>query len=484
MTRTAAEEKIIESRLERAARHVTDYWIPVNPLLMDRVKARMSDGTYDTGIEHLITDIRSDLSLFTFCILKIVKMMQEAEEDLPESFVPFDLLRNSGVEKLKEILALPDLQRNTHSLTEGGQFQLSRIEEAFVSASTAEALATSEALDAEGCYASALLRQVGIALVAWNYPAVYQEAVQGLGEGGTLDQRLAVELGFSPAMLAIRVFLKNGLPARYCSELGLYQEFHDQDWEYLSAVSETTIRLCRIGEALARARNKEMYPEARDDWELAKLEIERRLGVDGMKIIHERLDENMNAYVELVPDIFKPALILDIPDEFDKSDVVGDYYNPYLSCCSKVEREALKLFYQQLTADVETGSNVRLFVDKVFPATRFTGGCIFTIDPALHQLTPQMQLGELVMRRFLPVEYSLAEASNDLVSVAFRTTEPVIAYGVNDDGELTSMIAGLFGCSQRYGVFYLESPGVISDEPQQKYHFKALQHALNDSLNL
>ena len=101
-------------------------------------------------------------------------------------------------------------------------------------------------------------------------------------------------------------------------------------------------------------------------------------------------------------------------------------------------------------------------------------------------LVPQLELGDLQLRRYEPVDYSVVVARSDIVAVAYQIQEPVIEYREGDDGVLLTGIAGLFGASQRMGVLYLEIPKGVSPHPDSEImlHFNALRYALNHCLNL
>jgi len=479
------EDKLQEARLERAARHVSDYWIPVNPALVTKVQKGLRSGYYDNRIEELLGDIRSDLSLFAGSLGKLAEMIHDRGEELPTPFQPIELLRQAGIEQLKEILKVQDKEGTQHRLTEGSDFQIGRFHEALVSASACEVLGESASLDPEGCYAAALIRQLGVTLIAWNYPAVYQEAVQNLKPGDLLDTVLAQELGFSPSLLAIKMFGHHGISAEALSQIGLDSDIEAEELACLSSIGKTIGGICKIGEALARAHHPKRYPSARDDWSFAKAAIEKQLGSKGIELIQQKIEKNFESYLEISPELFRPGLILDLENhDWNEECEVDEYYNPYLSQCRDKERNALKRLYRALTSDTLSQSNLRYFLVETFPCMKFTGGCIFTVDPAILKFVPQLEFGRMQIRKLCDVDYSISESESDIVAVAYRSIEPVVAYGMNDEGELISMIAGLFGSSQRAGVLYLEVPGLVSDEPIEVTHFRAVQHALNDCLQL
>src|SRR5690606_6925283 len=95
------------------------------------------------------------------------------------------------------------------------------------------------------------------------------------------------------------------------ADLGVIDEESALERDLVQAVGENIARLCRIGECLARASRPDVYPDARDAWEAAKIEIESRLGPDGLTLIRQRFSENCEEYLDLLPEAFRPGLVLD-----------------------------------------------------------------------------------------------------------------------------------------------------------------------------
>ena len=102
----------------------------------------------------------------------------------------------------------------------------------------------------------------------------------------SFDKLLTKELGFSPALLAIKLLQEWGYNTELCLELGII-DFADPEFEdfALDEYSGAVIsQICEVGEALARASRPDRYPSAKDDWRYAKTEIEKSLGSDGMRL--------------------------------------------------------------------------------------------------------------------------------------------------------------------------------------------------------
>jgi hypothetical protein len=184
--------------LERALRHVSDYWFPVNPVLLKKIKDGFLDGRYELDIDFLVEDLKADFSLFTYCLRELCRTA-EAQENSPN---PVSMMRNAGLPRLREILCVDQGKISRHATEGHHNSQLQCFETAMISASAAELLAEANGIESELGFATALLRQLGRTLIAWNYPTVYRRALHGAREGEDLDLTLSQALGFSPVLLA------------------------------------------------------------------------------------------------------------------------------------------------------------------------------------------------------------------------------------------------------------------------------------------
>lgn len=482
-------EAFSEKRLARATKHVGDYWIPVNAQLLEKIKHNLSEGSYENNARSLINDIKSDFSLFTFCLRELITMMRDGDNEIETEQNPIELLEQSGLETLKSILQVSKEVISPHTLEAGSSLQISRFEETLLSASTAEVLSKHYGVDEAAAYSTALLRQLGYTLVAWNYPAIYQESVQQLQPGDTLDLVLTKELGFSPATLALRVLHGWGVSGHTTSQWGMLTDEDLEEVEILNSIGGSLAKLCKVGEALARANHPDCYPTARDDWKVARLEIESRLGPQGMEVIKERYLENCENYLTYLPDVFLAAVPADFEDVYTSSleDKDGSATgNPFVGVCNESFRSKLEAFYAGLNRSATSRHNVRRFVHELIPNTDFSGGCVFTIDPGMMLLVPQLKIPGMKFREFEPVDYSLAISKSDLVAVAFQNSEPILEYHKTAEGEVCSSLAGVFGASQKVGVLYLEIPKTVPNDPksEEMLQFKALAWTLNDCLKL
>lgn len=479
--------------LDRAVRHVSDYWFPISPAVAERIQRNLADGTYEEDIDLLLADIKSDYSLFTQCLGGLRKLVDE-NDDFELKNCPSDMLdalRHVEAARLEEFLLETLSHSSQHSLEGASELQNARLQESLLSSAAAELMADSEDLDGNQAAAAALLRQLGHTLVAWNYPGVYEEAVKVLQSCPTmtLDEALAMKLGFRPQLLALRIVQTWGLPKELAEAMEDQGNPSNDEAHITNGVAGTLATICRVSEALARANCPQVYPSARGDWKVASREIERRIGTRGMEKIRTRFVETCREYITSVPTIFRGALILD--EDFTVAAVPNGtntscQRNPYISHCDKYVRNLLVDLYEGMEGNWNADAMLRTLVKDIIPTARFSGGFIYTVDPSVHHLRAQLEIGSPELRCQKPIAFSEGSDSDDPIVQAFMGSFPLVVTTEPKDGLFFTTLAAPLGRSQRLGAVYLEMPSAVFNSEQRRHtvHFKALCQAINDCLRV
>ena len=485
---TEFNTRATQKRLEKASRYVNDLWFPVNSELLGKIKLGIRGGIYELDTESLVNSISGDFSLFMYCVRELVGMLKREDVSIPMAN-PIEVLRQAGIDRLKQILEIDEYKITKHTFEDQEKFQSMRFEEMIVSSSTAQALSASMNINKEIGFSAAALRQLGHTLIAWNYPTVYKEALDNIKTDAPLDQLLAERLGFSPTLLSIRVLMDWGLPMELCEAIFLEEDEECDDIEGVmqNMLSGNLAKICSIGEALARANNPTVYPSAAKDWEYAKQEITTHLGESGIQYIQDLVDENLENYITFMPELFNPGLLIDPEMHLAVQNNEGTpSLNPYIQLCEPGTSDALSALYKKLRPNAISEQCLIQLVNEVVPSAGFSGGLIFTADPGISMLIPQTVIGSLKLKKKQFVDYSLVVSNADSISVAFRSYEPVIEYHADSDNEIYAAISGIIGASNRVGVLYLEIPytDFIADERQFTMAFRAFSKTITDCLDL
>lgn len=474
-------------RLERAREHVERMWFPVNMPLLEKIKLGLKEGIYDLDVDFLIVELKSDFSLFAFCLKNLLAQIREKKIAPPPAEMlenPVGLLRWAGVSVLRKLLETDPKKISIHSLNQTTEFQSSCLKEAMISSSTAELMAGNELLGSDMGFACGVMRQLGLTLIAWNYPTVYRKAMAAAAEAqSSLDQVLSQLLGFSPLLLASSLVTSWGLKA----DLVDSQVRQGTAATQLQNVAERLHHICEVGEALARANHPEIHPGAAKDWEMARSQIEENLGEQALKIITEKVRDNCESYINAYPELFSSLEEID-PDAriVESRQKKSQKRNPFLKNCAPALRKVIEHLYAAIEEGPVSRENISLVVRDIIPLAGFSGGCIYTLDPGTMTLSPRLRIGVLSKPDIQPVLYRPNLPSDDPIVAAFQCQTPVVEDASLDLASDLTLIAGALGDRQRTGVLYLEAPAFMHDDGESLMllHFKAVRQTLQDVLRL
>ena len=498
MDRSPSQNKAIlepprgNQHLELAIKNCAQSWFPVNAQVLQSVHEGIKERKYQSNRESLIADLKSDYALLGSTIKRLVA--RQAGEAAP-TLSPIAMIEQASISDLIEILDVDEEQISTHRMMEVSAFQTQRLKHAMIAATTAEAISDAHDLDPELGYSCGLLRQLGLTLIAWNYPHVYKRVLSTLKPGEKLDAALSKILGFSPNMLGISLAREWGLAPELRAGMG-----DSTAREQLAGRSDAqTIasgldQICKVGEALARASDPEHYPSAKQDWSEAKAQIEAALGPEGLKIVRDKLEQNCKAYAKSSPDLFKfNANFSATPQVTTPTTAAGvtkprDLYkhNHYTKQCSDEVQDKLRALYANVDGITLAKENIDMLCKQILPLAGFTRGCIFLIEPDTQTLVPRLLLGGAAQEKFRTVNYQQPSSEFDPIVSAFRCQYPIMEQNVRIDDREVSYVAGVLGDAQKAGVLYLEIGDQLANDLSANIlgTFKALRQALNDCLSL
>jgi len=478
-----------ERRLEKATKHVTIFWFPINPSILEDIRARFRNGAFNENIEALLEALKRDFALFTFIVKELMPMATNERVSRDVTNNPAELLRWAGPERIRKIIFDDQILPSNHVFNSIEPFQADRLRETAIIASTAEVLSEKHNLDPETGFCRGVIREIGLNLIAWNYPSLYSRVVKSLHPNRTLDEELTAELGFSPSLLAMRVLRPDAM-------IDGSDDSFEQTWA-------TYDQLCEVGEALARAENPATYPSAENDWRLASAYLEKTVGAQGIDLIKSRAIEHSREYQRSLVGSFQPL------QQFDPAMKLENYRhqqnalrNRYLQHCSPGVQNALKDLYAEMVKQHTLGQVLERLFRGIIPEAGFTGGCVFVVDPASFALKPRTVFGKVRLRALEQValrrdrsgiqETGLQALAgqhgyvSDSAATALSCSQPVIERPEDDAGAALTGMYGSLGETRRIGVLYLELPEGpdLASDAQSLGKFKAVRQALSDALHL
>jgi hypothetical protein len=484
----AMHEKFSTRRLDRASKHVSSLWFPINLEVLGSIRQNVQNGSYSDVPQQLFEDLKRDFALFTFVVKELVTIAAQGQVDPRILNNPEDLILWAGPESIAGLLSDDSRLPLTHLLQASSALQASRLRETAITASTAEVLSAKNNLNSQSGFSRGVIRETGLNLIAWNYPSLYSRVVKNLTKGQSLDELLSQELGFSPVTLAMRVLQPN--------LSNIAGEAADTTWENYD-------RLCEIGSALARADSPDTYPSAENDWKLASEYLYKTLGGEGITLIRNKAAEYSKEYKRSLSDLFKSPRDLN-PERniqaFKKKATIQS--NRYMNHCSSEVQSALQSLYASLSNAECTGEALEILIRRIIPEAGFTGGCVYLVDPATFALMPTTVFGTVKLRPIervmlgqafaeqqsyaTPGSMSASALPPDLAATALASPQPVIERHEDPYDVGTTGLYAALGDAKKVGVLYLEAPEASNLENDQKTlsTFKAMRQALSDALRL
>jgi hypothetical protein len=479
-------------RLDRASKHVSSLWFPINLEVLTGLRRRLHDGTYASKPELLFEDLKQDFALFTFIVKELNSLANKEGLDPQIVNNPVALLMWGCPKAVESIINDDTRLPLSHLLQSVSPLQANRLRETAIIASTAEVLSAKKNLDPDTGFSRGVIRETGLNLIAWNYPSLYSRIVKNLTKGQSLDEKLAQELGFSPVTLAMRV-----LQPVLSEDQATAPTLNDHIWDNYD-------QLCEVGAALARADNPEAYPSAENDWKMASDYLHKTVGPEGISLIKNKAIECSKQYKQALEGIFRAV------QEFNPEKNISSHrnrsksrLNRYVTQCAKETQASLQALYAQISEPQQTGNALEALIRKIIPEAGFTGGCIFLVDPAAFALMPRTVFGDVKLRPIervflkhtlgdqqssggFPSFMSAGAYEPDIAATALSCAQPLIERQGDSHGSgLTGMYASL-GDAKKVGVLYLEAPesSDTNGDHQTMCTFKAMRQALADALKL
>lgn len=461
-----------DRRIDRALQHVVRPWFPINQDVLTTVRKNLGDNTYVSDPSKLLNDLKTDFALFTYVVKELG--IQGMTESLNPKILnnPVELIRWGGTARIAEILGPDKKLPSTHSLHWSEPFQVQRLRETAVVASTASVLSEKKDLDPDVGFSRGVIREIGLNLIAWNYPTLYSKVLNSLTPETTLDEELSKELGFTPALLAMRV-LRPSNPAKPEGDALAGEE----DWAMYD-------ELCAVGEALARAENPETYPSAQNDWKQANQYLTDNAGNDALEMIRGRAVEQSKKYQEALPEVFTTLATFDpkkaIETHERMSAAIAD--RDFRLCPPHIQ-EALRTLYSDINGYAVNKAAIQTLLKSIIPQAGYTGGCVFVVDPSTASLKPRTIIGNVNLRSISNVSLE----PGDIAVTALSQPTPIFQFNENGPPPAIEGVYSSLGTARKVGVLYLERPvqGASMEQDERELGtFNILKQALCDILHL
>lgn len=467
------------NHLDFAYNHVSTHWIPVNKSIVDEAIKIATDAGEDAGVRAKDL-MRHDVNLY----LTLISTWYRQDQTQTESF------NSLFSENLGQLIDLLNEIRNTcpnNTARQASHLQLERTEQALLSASSAELLASSSGIDPELGFSCALLRQLGLTLVAWNYPRVYSRAVAKADQDNKLEALLTRQLGFSPTSLGIRLAREWSIAPELRLGMGdatVEASSIVANNKRLKLIGNTLQQICSTSETIATAATPYKNSIKPEEWKKAKEHITQIIGTDGLSLIRERFFKYCDRLEEMV------LIIDDIGDSAEskstKEDTHKEYNNPYVRHCPPLLRAQLRKLYQRLKGTRVSRECLEYLTREIIPSAGFSGGAIYILNSEDISLEKKMSIGKCELD-WGAKQYLSDTSKFNPISAAFRLKTPLLERFTPEGEEFPILsITSYIGKTKKAGALYLEvSPRLeYTTKADPLAYFKAIAWALGDCLGL
>lgn len=476
--------------MDAVTKTVADRWIPIDPQTLAKVQRGLKAGAYRRERETLILDLKEDLALFLFCVRELATSKSEVELKVTGPLEPMALIRSATDDELEEIIKRSEELANFHKLENATSEQASRLRESIVATQSSEILAGNHACDPELVFAVSTFRQLGLILIAWNYPHIYSRTLASLRSHQTLEGELGRKLGFSPLMLGVSLAREWRIAPMVRRCMGDEKAVIDDDNPAVLALVATVKKICQVGEALARLDRKQDYPEPKAGWDSVQSTLLAEFKPNQIFSLLDSIDRSCARYAKALPNILlvsEESLSSSISRRAITSDFNADS-NSYLKHLPEPQQIELKELYKQRSSGAVNREDLDKIVRNIIPALGYHRGCIYLVEVDTLSLVPRLAIGFARINEFQPVQYLSSDHQTHPVSLAYKSTNVISGNlpALSPEAAQLSYVAATLGEIQKAGVLYLEHPSNKAGITNSKELaiFRAIVQALNDFLNL
>ncbi len=461
----------------RALKYVGEGWFPANPKILKEIWQAVREKRYKSN-EEFFEDIQRDFSLFGHCLRQISKNTKR--DNLPWDLV--EALDKMPLPELLRILPTSEKQISSHELQDSSPEQRESIQHFFISSATVAMLAKSANVDCLTAVCVEFFRQVGYALVSWNYPRIYAKAISSQSsDWEALDKSLQKIVGASPREIGLELakswraapslleIIKNvSATAEAPKELVIDDKTPE---------AEVIKHFCHIGEALAKTTNPEQEDMFLGASEWAVKSVESLVGADGLKELSQTIDEQWSGYIETFSE--PPSTEV----EPQSTQILT---NEFLEECPPKIRSSIAYCYQYINAGRPSPLALKHLIEQTIIECGFSKGCIYLVDPKELRMLPHIIVGGGSKDSFRPGYLQSIGTRNDPLTTAYVALSSVRGYSYFAGSKTLAYIAAPLGSSEKRGIFYLETGNeeFLNDEVLLSIAFHAVLQTLGHALNI
>ena len=271
-------QTVVTELLKKATDYNCMQWFPYRDESVIKVEEFFNKQNNELALSDLFNIVREDASLY---ILFLKELSQHYISLGKQQKISGDIFNNVSSCHLRGAYEKIKLFKPNHSANGLTEAQDLRLKEMLLAATTSSIIASNQQIHSDFTFSTALLRQLGHTLIAWNYPLIYNKVTAKSKTHEEIESDLRKCLGFSASMLGYSVTEKLGLSRFFGAALPKDVDnfkFYNRANSKRMSLHQQVSKICEIGEALARSINPGIYITSDCDFKNACDTIKSKLG--------------------------------------------------------------------------------------------------------------------------------------------------------------------------------------------------------------
>jgi hypothetical protein len=429
------------SNIDTVSKKVLSSWIPAQAKVVDEIISKVYCGFYEKSPELLRYDLKKDVSTYLYTL----PVFARGDESVQGASNPVNQLVPllHDVKKRfsrKEILDEP---KRT--------FQLEILHEALMSASVVSEMSGKFSMRENTSYSVAMLRYLGKALIAWNYPKEFYEAIQLLRDksiSSSLDGVLTNIFGFSPSTLGSRIVLEMGVNKELFSYINPEKKGNTATYNRL-------LGLCELGESFAMAHSTIEHPIKADDVSSIISLISDNIGEMGLKRIYSNTSRLYDSYSKSYPQIYVSSIV-------NEENHIGANLSLKITLSRYARAAKIDKYIASKVINLVTDSKtpedlIKTVFYKMLPSMGINSSLIFTLSPLERTLIPIFRKATPLFIKPDVIDLDPIEENSDIVRACFLESKEYLGEGFGQGSKEKCFSLSQFPEKKPIGVLYLES---------------------------
>ncbi|MCI5065643.1 HDOD domain-containing protein [bacterium] len=466
----------VSRRAQETLKHLSNGWLPVEADLLVGIQANIANEHYADQPELLIDDLKKDPGLF-FTVSKKLKSFASPEAT---GFDPISLLAELEKEQLETLFHFDPGTYSLHRANDASPSQELLHELTRIGGVSAETLAEEVQHPSSSAYSGALFRQLGLSLLAWNYPKLFAQALSlHKTQGKPLEKTLREYFEITPHQIGTRFARELEMSREIKQSLLLQPDRPLEPGEDIRKQLHLNV-ICQLSELFARAQEPQFFPEAEDLWVAKESALIPSLGKEVFQTLHEKAEEVTDEEVQATDFGDLSEYVAREQDRVQPEGMLLPESNPHLSQCPEEVQRAITAVHRELERTQSALDAIRLLLEKGIPETGAVRGCLYLQRKQDYSLQAALRFGSASLPKY---QKFLLDGRNGIID-AVHARAPFVHDGTGVTGNHCTQVRGGLSEGAPPGVLYIEISAKALKEPNYNpiITFHVIRAALQECL--